>query len=650
MSAIVEFGFNAAPVFSGVSKMDQLLQSVDQRQRQRGQRMLADGRLQLSLLEAQIAGNKKEAASIQNRIALMERMRTIQQQTNVSQREAYVLAQRSAGLASGGKGGGRGMNIGMASMQMQDIAIQMQMGTRMSTIIAQQGSQLLSIFGPGGMIVGGLVAVGGMFYTMQEKGLEALKALKAEAAGFDGDLRKLKAGGIMEMIDGMEQMKLKAAEMSKEAASRTGTGFFAATARFFSPSRFDENGKVINSYDEKRDVAAEIATKNEQGRKELMEQIVRTAEEELRIAQMRATSGDAAADKLEREIALRRELVKLESAPEEIRGKLQDNVRAKFAAEQQKADAEVAKQKQAEMEKVAAAQERLDQQKKDAALDQMSLAQRIAVMSVDAQKALAEENRLKGAAKLDALAVIDAESRRVAIQAQILSSQKQLATEKEREAEAAKRAAEQAAEQARQAEALASQRRATVMDTALEYKLLEAKAAGRKKEVDEIERQQRIMDRAARLQQQNGLDRDSAISLAMKMENLQDKADGKRRKIGAPVAAINDPDERYGLAGRKSGTMSRVTGPLAKGGPLTRNGGLTGFWNRQLGNIGQLGTGPSGFMNDRAFSSSPSLQATHAANAAKAAAPSASPEVDQFLEKLVNRLPPALAAALLDRA
>lgn len=649
MSAIVEFGFNAAPVFSGVSKMDQLLQSVDQRQRQRGQRMLADGRLQLSLLEAQIAGNKKEAASIQNRIALMERMRTIQQQTNVSQREAYVLAQRSAGLSTMGGRGGRGMNIGMASMQMQDIAIQMQMGTRMSTIIAQQGSQLLSIFGPGGMIVGGLVAVGGMFYTMQEKGLEALKALKAEAAGFDGDLRKLKAGGIMEMIDAMEKMKLKAAEMSKEAASRTGTGFFAATARFFSPSRFDENGKVINSYDEKRDVAAEIATKNEQGRKELMQQIVLTAEEELRIAQMRATSGDAAADKLEREIALRRELVKLESAPEEIRGKLQDNARAKSAAEQQKADAEAAKKKQAEMDKLAAAQQRLDEQKKDAALDQMSLAQRIAVMSVDAQKALVEENRLKGAAKLDAQAIIAAESRRVSIQAQILNSQKQLATEKEREAEAAKREAEATARKVEQAAKEASQRRATVMDTALEYRLLEAKAAGRKKETEEIERQQRVLERARRLEEQNGLGRDAAISLALKMENLQDRADGKRRKIGAPTAAINDPEQRYGLSGRPSGTMSRLNGPLYKSRPLTRNGGLEGFWNLQLGNIGVLGPKPSGMMNQNAFSSSPSLQATHAANAARADGGAPTAPVDQFLEKLIARLPPAFAAALLDR-
>ncbi len=610
-----------------------------------------NGRMNLALLEAQIGGNKKEAASIQNRISLMERMRTIQSQTNVSQREAYVLAQRSSGLATMGGRGGRNMNIGMASMQMQDIAVQMQMGTRMSTIIAQQGSQLLSIFGPGGMIVGGLVAVGGMFYSMQEKGVEALKALKEEALGFDKSLRHLKVGGIMEMIDGMEQMKTKANSLrANHAADNQSAGgllgnSWASLKRFASPSRF-ENGKWINNYDEKRSVETDLAGKNEQGRKELMDQIVRTAAEELRIAQMRAAGRDAEADKLEREVALRRELSKLDSAPEEIRGKLQDNVRAKFGAEQQKAAADAAKAKQAEMDKLAAAQQRLDEQKKDAALDQMTLAQRIAVMSVDAQKALAEENRLKGAAKLDAQAIIDAESRRVGVQAQILNSQRQLATEKEREAEAAKRAAEQAARQAEQAAAAASTRRSAVMDTALEFKMLEAKAAGRKKEVEEIEKQQRIMDRARRLEEQNSLGKREALGLAIKMTDMEDRANGKRRKIRGVQTTDLDPDNRLGLSGR-NGPLSSRSGPLSNGGPLSKHGGLEGFWNLQLGNQGSSRL-PSQYAGLNAFSTSPSLQATHQANAAAAAAPaSGGPSVDVFLEKLIQRLPPALAAAIL---
>lgn len=83
---------------------------------------------------------------------------------------------------------------------------------------------------------------------------------------------------------------------------------------------------------------------------------------------------------------------------------------------------------------------------------------------------------------------------------------------------------------------------------------------------------------------------------------------------------------------------------------MSKNGGLQGFWNQQLGNVGQLGTNTSGYANQNAFSTSPALQATHQANAAAASAPGGGgPTVDVFLEKLISRLPPALAAAILSQ-
>jgi hypothetical protein len=47
-----------------------------------------------------------------------------------------------------------------ASYQLQDIAVQAQMGTNAFTIIGQQGSQLASVFGPSGAITGALIAFG----------------------------------------------------------------------------------------------------------------------------------------------------------------------------------------------------------------------------------------------------------------------------------------------------------------------------------------------------------------------------------------------------------------------------------------------------------------------------------------------------------
>lgn len=48
------------------------------------------------------------------------------------------------------------------SWQLQDVAVQAQMGTSAFTILGQQGPQLASIFGPGGAVVGAIVAFGAM--------------------------------------------------------------------------------------------------------------------------------------------------------------------------------------------------------------------------------------------------------------------------------------------------------------------------------------------------------------------------------------------------------------------------------------------------------------------------------------------------------
>ena len=62
---------------------------------------------------------------------------------------------------------GRAAQVGF---QVQDIAVQAQMGVAATTILAQQGSQLLGAFGPTGAILGGILAIGaaatGVFMKM----------------------------------------------------------------------------------------------------------------------------------------------------------------------------------------------------------------------------------------------------------------------------------------------------------------------------------------------------------------------------------------------------------------------------------------------------------------------------------------------------
>lgn len=53
-----------------------------------------------------------------------------------------------------------GMLIGQAGFQVQDFAVQVGGGTSALTAFAQQGSQLLGMFGPGGAVAGALLAIG----------------------------------------------------------------------------------------------------------------------------------------------------------------------------------------------------------------------------------------------------------------------------------------------------------------------------------------------------------------------------------------------------------------------------------------------------------------------------------------------------------
>lgn len=62
--------------------------------------------------------------------------------------------------AQGSMRGIRGMATGIG-YQMQDIAVQLQMGTNPLMVFAQQGSQIASLFGPGGAVVGAVIAIGG---------------------------------------------------------------------------------------------------------------------------------------------------------------------------------------------------------------------------------------------------------------------------------------------------------------------------------------------------------------------------------------------------------------------------------------------------------------------------------------------------------
>jgi len=91
---------------------------------------------------------------------------------------------KSAGAIGGPFRAMRG-SVQQASFQLQDIAVQAQMGTSAFTILGQQGPQLASVFGPGGAVVGALIAFGAIAGQFLYKALtgtgEAMKELAEDA-------------------------------------------------------------------------------------------------------------------------------------------------------------------------------------------------------------------------------------------------------------------------------------------------------------------------------------------------------------------------------------------------------------------------------------------------------------------------------------
>ena len=102
------------------------------------------------------------------------------------------FGKRSARITKQAAGNQRMMRgaFGNLGHQVQDVAVQLQMGTSATRVFTQQGSQIAGAFGPTGAIVGGILAVGGALLTSlipslveSEKKMKALKKAQEALAG-----------------------------------------------------------------------------------------------------------------------------------------------------------------------------------------------------------------------------------------------------------------------------------------------------------------------------------------------------------------------------------------------------------------------------------------------------------------------------------
>jgi hypothetical protein len=127
---------------------------------------------QLILYKAAQAG-----ASAQDKKSIIQSLNQIDayRRKEEATRKATAALQASTaaqGVAQGSMRSLRGV-AGNLGFQLQDIAVQAQMGTSAFTILGQQGSQVASAFGPGGAVVGAVIAVaaaiGGVLFTSLNK-------------------------------------------------------------------------------------------------------------------------------------------------------------------------------------------------------------------------------------------------------------------------------------------------------------------------------------------------------------------------------------------------------------------------------------------------------------------------------------------------
>jgi hypothetical protein len=118
------------------------------------------------------------------------------------------------------------------SWQLQDVAVQSQMGTDKLMILGQQGPQIASIFGPGGAVIGAMIAfgaiLGGLVYKSLTGTSEELKVLeeqaKKNAEAFDDLTAAQKRVVVMETTKRIENQSKILKELNAELKEATELG------------------------------------------------------------------------------------------------------------------------------------------------------------------------------------------------------------------------------------------------------------------------------------------------------------------------------------------------------------------------------------------------------------------------------------------
>lgn len=267
--------------------------------------------------------------------------------TAESQFRRTTAASEQMGRAMNKKPGMNG--LGGVSMQLQDVMVQMQMGTKGAIILGQQGSQMLSAFGPLGALGGLMIALGAGLYTMGENAKTAFKTAQDRSNEFRKSLQLTLAEASVDnisptLINISREIKATKEEMDKLETKSGMAGALIAEYVLGDKSAADkirELRKMQAEYDQAYGQAIQSAL--EDGKKQV------------EIARLRLENETATADELELQLKHSRELARInasnvpEFAKVEMRSLADD--RAQIAAEKlAKAAADLAENKKKELD------------------------------------------------------------------------------------------------------------------------------------------------------------------------------------------------------------------------------------------------------------------------------------------------------------
>ena len=209
-------------------------------------------------------------------------------------------AQNRRGGASS-VGANSAYRAGMVGQQMQDIAVQLQGGTSPLVVMAQQGSQLASIFGPQGMLIGGAIAVGGALLTMGHQAQVSFDRIITGARDSHKEVAKLLAdGGSKELMSGVDSLSAKVANLRKERFALD--GLFSQASTMYG---------VLTGGDDIFTKRQKLKDQEQQGELDKLKvetRLVASSKEGVTIARLIASGRKEEADEMARSLALAKAL------------------------------------------------------------------------------------------------------------------------------------------------------------------------------------------------------------------------------------------------------------------------------------------------------------------------------------------------------